>query len=115
VEFACSFDGDADRIVFFASKGDAETDADSSSFILLDGDKISALICDFLREQFDQLYKVQLDLPQLSLGVVQTAYANGASTKYLQDLLGNEKVLLAKTGVKHVHKAAETFGCGCLF
>jgi phosphoacetylglucosamine mutase len=43
-------------------------------------------------------------LPFLKLGVVQTAYANGASTDYLRNVMDN--VLISKTGVKHVHTAA---------
>jgi phosphomannomutase len=47
-------------------------------------------------------------------GVVQTAYANGASTEYLKDVLGLT-VRLAKTGVKHLHAAAEQFDIGVYF
>lgn len=97
--YAASLDGDADRIVFFT---------ESPQFALLDGDKIAVLICDFLQEQVDDL-KVALEsksttLLPLKLGVVQTAYANGAATDYLRGVMDN--VLIAKTGVKHVHTAA---------
>jgi phosphoacetylglucosamine mutase len=52
----------------------------------------------------------------LKLGVVQTAYANGASTTYLKHILGEENVLIAKTGVKHVHEAAHhNFDIGVYF
>ena len=88
---ACSFDGDADRVVyhFFHS--------DSGEWCLLDGDKIAALISAFIGRL---LSAVGSDCG-LKFGVVQTAYANGASTKYLQDQ--GVAVELAKTGVKHVH------------
>jgi phosphoacetylglucosamine mutase len=46
--------------------------------------------------------------PALRLGVVQTAYANGASTAFLRKILGEDRVLIAKTGVKHVHHTAES-------
>ena len=50
---------------------------------LLDGDKIAALFAKFLVDQFRQS---NLDLlPEI--GVVQTAYANGASTHFLKQLL----------------------------
>ena len=53
------------------------------SIRLLDGDKIAALLAKFL---VDELQQSGLDqLPEI--GVVQTAYANGASTKFLQQLL----------------------------
>jgi phosphoacetylglucosamine mutase len=49
----------------------------------------------------------------VKLGVVQTAYANGASTNYLKSL-GVESVC-AKTGVKHLHHAALDFDIGVYF
>lgn len=97
--YAASLDGDADRIVFFCQ---------SPQFALLDGDKIAVLICGFLQTQVDMLQialqKEGETLLPLKLGVVQTAYANGASTEYLRNIM--EHVLIAKTGVKHVHTAA---------
>ena len=73
--YACSVDGDADRIVFWST-----TAASSSYWTLLDGDKIAVLIA-----QFFQQLQSQGDLPKdLTIGVVQTAYANGASTLYLK-------------------------------
>ena len=97
--YAASLDGDADRIVFFT---------ESPKFALLDGDKIAVLICDFLQTQVNMLRTAMQNegaaLPFLKLGVVQTAYANGASTNYLRTIMDN--VLIAKTGVKHVHTAA---------
>ena len=49
----------------------------------------------------------------LGAGVVQTAYANGASTDYLRTL--GIPVHLAKTGVKHLHAAAQCFDVGIYF
>jgi phosphoacetylglucosamine mutase len=118
-DYCASFDGDADRIVFFKNA------------ILLDGDKIACLIGNFIRKQLDTLLLVDSDetavvgeattrtttsssrlLP--TLGVVQTAYANGASTEYLRTK--NVDVTLAKTGVKYVHAAAhERYDIGVYF
>lgn len=50
----------------------------------------------------------------LQLGVVQTAYANGAATKYIRDHLQIETVM-AKTGVKHLHAEAVKFDAGVYF
>lgn len=50
----------------------------------------------------------------MQVGIVQTAYANGSSTKYMREALGLT-VLLAKTGVKHLHHLAETFDIGIYF
>jgi len=47
------------------------------------------------------------------VGVVQTAYANGASTRYLVGL--GLTVAGTCTGVKHLHAAAEAFDVGIYF
>lgn len=70
----CSFDGDADRIVFYFSD-------EEGVFHLLDGDKIAGLVAGFL------IGLVKDSGLELEVGVVQTAYANGASTKYLEKVL----------------------------
>jgi len=67
-----SLDGDADRLLYYY------TDAESK-FHLLDGDKISSLYAAYLKEL------LEISNLNFSLGVVQTAYANGSSTSYLQD------------------------------
>ena len=53
-------------------------------------------------------------LSLLQVGIVQTAYANGSSTRYMREELG-VTVLLAKTGVKHLHHLAESFDIGIYF
>lgn len=45
---------------------------------------------------------------------MQTAYANGSSTRYMREELGMT-VRLAKTGVKHLHHIAESFDIGIYF
>ena len=101
VPYGAAIDGDADRIVFFANSNSVD------GFILLDGDQIACLICKYLQQLISTLSNGSRD-PVLTLGVVQTAYANGASTQYLCRVLGNENVKIAKTGVKYVHHMAET-------
>lgn len=71
-ERGCSLDGDADRLMYFYLDGRGQ-------FRMLDGDKIAALVAAFIVE----LVKVSGLEEQVKVGVVQTAYANGASTKYL--------------------------------
>ncbi|XP_023682381.1 phosphoacetylglucosamine mutase [Paramormyrops kingsleyae] len=97
----CSFDGDADRIVYYYSDSEGR-------FHLLDGDKIATLISTFLKKLVTQ---AGLDL---QIGVVQTAYANGSSTRYLEN---NMKVTVrcVETGVKHLHHAAQEFDIGVYF
>lgn len=50
----------------------------------------------------------------LKLGLVQTAYANGASTDYIQGTL-HVPVACTATGVKHLHHRAQEFDIGVYF
>ncbi|CAB4255570.1 similar to Saccharomyces cerevisiae YEL058W PCM1 Essential N-acetylglucosamine-phosphate mutase [Maudiozyma barnettii] len=94
----CSFDGDADRIVFYYV-GNKTT-----KFHLLDGDKIATLFAKFLKKL---LIKANLTQDDIRLGIVQTAYANGSSTTYVLDTL-HCPASCTKTGVKHLHHEAQT-------
>ncbi|KIY64811.1 phosphoacetylglucosamine mutase [Cylindrobasidium torrendii FP15055 ss-10] len=97
----CSLDGDADRIIYYYLD-------ERGSFRLLDGDKIAALTAAFIVE----LVKLAGLESSVRVGIVQTAYANGASTKYLQERL---PVKCVATGVKHLHHAAEHYDVGVYF
>lgn len=81
---------------------------DKKAFHLLDGDKIATLVGMYITE-----LSKEADL-DLSVGVVQTAYANGSSTKYIVDNL-KVPVVCTPTGVKHLHHAAEAFDIGIYF
>ncbi|KAK3717873.1 hypothetical protein QZH41_014872 [Actinostola sp. cb2023] len=98
-----TFDGDADRIMYFFVD-------EERKFHLLDGDRIATLIAGYLKEKVDHA-GIVLDK---GLGIVQTAYANGSSTKYAQSEL-KVPVAFAKTGVKYVHHRAEQFDIGVYF
>ena len=92
-ERCCSFDGDADRVMYFFNDGDR--------FRMLDGDKIATLgkmIRTRLRDSASLTSSLKLPLSVagylkellsaahiegLNLGLVQTAYANGSSTNYI--------------------------------
>ncbi|KAL8747117.1 MAG: hypothetical protein Q9184_007648 [Pyrenodesmia sp. 2 TL-2023] len=98
-----SLDGDADRIVFYFNDS-------GGTFRLLDGDRIATLAASFIG---DLARSAGLD-EKLKVGVVQTAYANGASTAYVtQDL--RLPVVCTATGVKHLHHAATKFDVGVYF
>lgn len=109
--FRCaSLDGDADRLVYFIVAS-----ADGNKINIVDGDKILSLFALFIKEQLsivnmkgseDNYYKPRL-------GVVQTAYANGASTDYLKRL--GLEVAVTPTGVKHLHGKAEEYDIGIYF
>ncbi|XP_054425642.1 phosphoacetylglucosamine mutase isoform X2 [Pteronotus mesoamericanus] len=100
-ERCCSFDGDADRIVYYYYDEDGH-------FHLIDGDKIAALISSFLKELLLEIGE------NLNIGVVQTAYANGSSTRYLEEVM-KVPVYCTKTGVKHLHHKAQEFDIGVYF
>lgn len=51
---------------------------------------------------------------KLKIGVVQTAYANGASTEYIQKVM-KLPVDCTPTGVKYLHHAAKRFDVGVYF
>ena len=105
----CSFDGDADRVVYHYYREDG-------TWRLLDGDKIAALCAAFFKAELaaaginitsapatagemDDGKEGEVKERTLSVGVVQTAYANGASTMYIKNTVGMP-VPIAKTGVR---------------
>ncbi|KAL1958217.1 hypothetical protein VTO42DRAFT_4725 [Malbranchea cinnamomea] len=98
-----SLDGDADRLVYYY--------LDSGNvFKLLDGDRISTLAASFIGE----LARNAGIADKLKIGVVQTAYANGSSTEYIEKVL-KLPVICTPTGVKHLHHAAMRFDVGVYF
>ncbi|PBK70302.1 phosphoacetylglucosamine mutase [Armillaria solidipes] len=100
-ERACSLDGDADRLMYYYLD-------ERGHFHMLDGDKIAALVAAFIVD----LVKLAGLENEIKVGIVQTAYANGASTKYLLERL---PVKCVPTGVKHLHHAAEHYDIGVYF
>ncbi|ORY14828.1 hypothetical protein BCR34DRAFT_478937 [Clohesyomyces aquaticus] len=99
----CSLDGDADRVVYYFKDG-------NSMFHLLDGDRIATLVATFLGD----LVRTSGLADQIKLGVVQTAYANGAATHFVKDNL-KLKVECTPTGVKYLHHEAEGMDIGVYF
>ncbi|XP_052725729.1 phosphoacetylglucosamine mutase isoform X2 [Vigna angularis] len=105
-----SLDGDADRLVYFIVPPES-----SGRIDLVDGDKILSLFAVFIREQLSFLNENEgvTNSHQARLGVVQTAYANGASTNYLKQL--GLEVNFTPTGVKYLHEKAAEFDIGIYF
>lgn len=101
-ERCASLDGDADRLVYYFLEGD--------TFRLLDGDRIATLAASFLGD----LVRASGLADQISIGIVQTAYANGNSTKYVVDTL-KLQVECTPTGVKYLHHAATRYDVGVYF
>ncbi|XP_057449713.1 phosphoacetylglucosamine mutase [Lotus japonicus] len=105
-----SFDGDADRLVYFSVPHESNSTID-----LVDGDKMLSLFAIFIKEQLSFLNEKEdiKDCHQARLGIVQTAYANGASTDYLKHL--GLEVNFTPTGVKYLHEKAAEFDIGIYF
>ncbi|CAK5023965.1 unnamed protein product [Meloidogyne enterolobii] len=101
-----SFDGDADRLIYFYPNLEGK-------ICLLDGDHICAIFTKFINQQLNEA-KTNGELINLNFGVVQTAYANGNSTRYFNDKL-NIKPLVTKTGTKHLEEAALNYDIGVYF
>ncbi|EFA09778.2 phosphoacetylglucosamine mutase [Tribolium castaneum] len=97
----CSVDGDADRLIYYYMD-------ENNGFHLMDGDRMATLIASYLKEILE---KTELDL---NLGLVQTAYANGASTEYISKKL-QVPVACVSTGVKHLHHKALDYDIGVYF
>lgn len=104
-----SFDGDGDRIVFHYFSTPSSGSATNPGWTLLDGDRIACLLSSFLHRS---LVESGLD-KTVVMGIVQTAYANGASSGYLRSL--GVPVVLAKTGVKYLHHKAQALDVGVYF
>lgn len=113
----CSLDGDADRLIYYYRKN-------HDDFRLLDGDHIAALFADFILRQLVELGLVD----QFKFGVIQTAYANGNSTKFFTEKLvivvdldsiyvefQKCEVRCVKTGIKHLQKAAQEYDIAVYF
>ncbi|XP_039760781.1 phosphoacetylglucosamine mutase [Pararge aegeria] len=98
-----SVDGDGDRLVYFYMNEACDT------MHLLDGDRIATLLASFIMDQLKAC-----NAKGLRIGLVQTAYANGASTRYITDEL-KMPVTCVKTGVKHLHHAALSYDVGVYF
>lgn len=134
-----SLDGDADRIVYHYFDNSSKHE-----WHLLDGDKIACLAAFFIGKLLEDAGLQITDQPThtddhhhhpspsssssssssvstdslrsspISVGIVQTAYANGASTNYITSQL-KLPVVRAKTGVKYVHHAATVYDIGVYF
>ncbi|CAN1150513.1 Phosphoacetylglucosamine mutase [Linum perenne] len=95
-----SLDGDADRLVYFSVPSE-----NSNKVEVVDGDKILSLFAVFVKKQLSTLKELE-DSYKARLGVVQTAYANGASSNYLRQL--GLEVVFTPTGVNTCMKKQQT-------
>nr|XP_019527389.2 LOW QUALITY PROTEIN: phosphoacetylglucosamine mutase [Aedes albopictus] len=96
-----SVDGDADRVLYYFTD-------EEGVFHLLDGDRIATLIAGYLKDLVEKCGV------EIEMGLVQTAYANGASTDYIVNQL-KVPVACVPTGVKHLHHKALDYDVGVYF
>lgn len=93
-----SLDGDSDRLILYTVL--------EGKFHLFDGDRIACLWALVFKEIFKN--------ENITIGVVQTAYANGSSTAFLED--HGIPVKCSSTGVKNLHPlAVESWDIGVYF
>jgi phosphoacetylglucosamine mutase len=69
----CSLDGDADRLLYFRIDHEGR-------FHMLDGDRFSVLFAFFIAKKLQEANLFE----RVKIGVIQTAYANGSSTAYIE-------------------------------
>lgn len=100
LDLCFSLDGDSDRVVCFTKKAD--------QFVLLNGDKIATLFASYINSRFESESDIRC-------AVIQTAYANGASTNFIKKQLPRFSVECTSTGVKHLHEAAKRYDVGVYF
>ncbi len=100
-----SFDGDADRIVFYYRN--------SEGIRILNGDYIAALVFTYLSKQLSECVQ------EITIGFIYTGYTNNACLEYVKSLCFPRNVTVSfictATGVKHLHKEAIKYDVGVYF
>lgn len=83
---------------------------------IISGDRLITLYSLFFNKLINSLsLSLQKEFrKQIRIGVVSTAYSNGAFMKFIKETLGLE-LAITKTGVKHLHPVAKTFDIGIYF
>eukprot|EP00871_Galdieria_phlegrea_P000645 jgi/Galph1/1581/GphlegSOOS_G257.1 len=105
----CSIDGDADRLIYLIpmkAQFDDLSQLAGENVIVLEGDRFSVLTALVLKKFLNILDST------LTVGVIQTAYANGASTCFLEELGKPIQIECVATGVKHLERAARKYDIG---
>eukprot|EP01084_Bolivina_argentea_P274866 468629_1 len=92
-----SLDGDCDRLMYYYLDGN-----NNNKLEVCDGDKQICLFMEFMNPY------IKVCGVELTIGVVQTGYANGASRNYITNTLGL-KSLITPTGVKYLHHEAKNY------
>lgn len=100
-----SFDGDADRIVFYYRRYDG--------IHIFNGDYIAALVFTYLSIQLSKCVQ------EITIGFIYTGYTNNACLDYVKMLSFPSNIhvnyICAATGVKHLHHEAIRYDIGVYF
>lgn len=91
-----SFDGDADRIVYFSMNG---------SLSILDGDRLAVFLANYI-------YELIKGTKSLSIGIVLSHYSNSAAMKSFSNSV---KLSIANTGVKNFVAMSREYDVGIFF
>jgi phosphoacetylglucosamine mutase len=104
------------KYIFYLYKFFSIKETESDSIKMVDGDYLTCLFGLTLKYFIQKLSKsLQAKfLEEIKIGVVCTAYSNGAFMNYIQKTL-NFPLLYAKTGVKHLHHKAKNFDIAVYF
>jgi phosphoacetylglucosamine mutase len=83
---------------------------------IISGDRIITIFSLFFDKLISSLSKsLQIEFrKQIKIGVVSTAYSNGAFMRFIKEKLGLE-LAITKTGVKYLHPVAKKFDVGIYF
>ena len=102
IKKCASFDGDADRLIYFYKKNEGDTVP-----TIIDGDKQFALILMYINSL---LSKLGISSEHLSHVFVQTAYVNSRATRFLKEQGIHNR--LCPTGVKNAHPIVVEYDIG---
>lgn len=114
IQKSISFDGDADRIVYFSKDSD-------ENLILIDGDMLNCFFVESIKFIYSKLSSELKEefKKHISIGIICTAYSNGSFLNRIKNdnvLFEMNAVLnIAKTGVKFLNSASEKFDISVLF
>jgi phosphoacetylglucosamine mutase len=128
----CSFDGDADRIVFYYLSPDDQngyipyTDITNLNIHLMNGDHISMLILKYI--VYSLLNSAHMaehfDDDQIRIGIIHTGYSNGGFTEAVDSLANQTRDIdrrinisrqVTPVGVKHLIKAGKNYDIAIYF
>ena len=91
--------------------------SENNELKIIDGDYQTTLFAQFIKLLLENLsLKIQeAFLQRISLAIITTAYSNGGFWNYVKKEIKPLKLILAKTGVKHLHRKARDYDLAIYF